>query len=238
MTIIPLRLTRYNDRHSILLAYSREAGPVSLLVPAGSGKRAAVTRSLLMPLSVVDCQADIRPGRDIHRLSGVRPLEVLNNVMLHPGRRMTAQFLAEVLSVVLREGQPDEALFHFLHSSIRLLNDLSWESAVNFNLAFLYALARVVGIAPDTSTWREGSVFDMVDGVFRQAPPVTHRQWLSADDSRVLWRLSRMTYDNMNLFRFSRDERNRTLDMILDYYSIHYTSLRSLQSLAVLRSLV
>ncbi len=35
---IALRMIRYNDRHSILTAYSRQAGRVALLVPAGAGQ--------------------------------------------------------------------------------------------------------------------------------------------------------------------------------------------------------
>lgn len=237
MIIIPLRMTRYSDRHAILLAYSREAGPVSLLVPAGNGKRAAMTRALLMPLSIVDCEVNVRPGRDIHQLSSPRPVEVLNNIVTHPGRRMTAQFLAEVLSVVLREGQPDEGMFSFLYRSIKYLNDLPAAQTVNFNLAFLYALGRVAGIAPDASTYREGYIFDIADGVFRASTPLNGK-WLSADDSKVLWKLSRMTFDNMRFYRFTREQRNRALDTILDYFTIHYASLRSLQSLPVLRSMI
>ena len=42
---------------------------------------------------------------------------------------------------------------------------------------------------------------------------------------------------NMHLFRFSRRERNEALDLILEYYSLHYTSLTSLRSLDILREL-
>ena len=40
-----------------------------------------------------------------------------------------------------------------------------------------------------------------------------------------------------HLFRFSREQRRQTLSAILEYYSLHYTSLSSLNSLDVLRRL-
>lgn len=41
----------------------------------------------------------------------------------------------------------------------------------------------------------------------------------------------------MEHFRLTRDERNRALDTILDYYTMHYAPLGNLHSLSILRSL-
>lgn len=236
LTFIPLRTVRYSDRANILLAYSREHGPVSLLVPAGGGREASRIRSVLQPLGLIEGQVDIRPGREIYRLSQPRPLEVFANVSLHPGRRMAAQFLAEVLSVVLREGTADEAMFHFLSESVKILD--SSPEVANYPLVFLFSLARVLGIAPDVATYLPGAVFDMVDAVFRPTLPLAHRNFLSPEDSAVLARLARISFSNMRAFRFDRAERNRALDLVLDYFTLHYAPLRSLSSLAILRSLV
>lgn len=46
-----------------------------------------------------------------------------------------------------------------------------------------------------------------------------------------------MTAANMHLYRMTRAERSRILDLILDYYSLHVASLRSLKSLDILRTL-
>ena len=51
---IALRMVRYNDRHSILSAYSRQAGRMSLLVPAGPSASARRVRALLMPMAHLD----------------------------------------------------------------------------------------------------------------------------------------------------------------------------------------
>lgn len=234
LTIIPLRTIKYSDRHSILTAYSLERGPVSLLVPAGTGREASRIRALTSPLSIIECQATNKPGRDILVMKSPRAVVVMNNVLADPDRRMTAQFLAELLTVVLREGEPDKGVFHFLTSSITKLDSV--ERPANFHLSFLYGLARVTGIAPDVTGYRDGMLFDMTEGVFRMTRPY-HNMYLSAADSHVMAMLSRMTYDNMHLYHFTREQRNQILDVMLNYYTLHYTSLRSLQSLEVLRRL-
>ena len=47
---------------------------MSLLVRGGKGREASRRRALLQPMSVVECVADIVPGRDVSRIMSVRPL--------------------------------------------------------------------------------------------------------------------------------------------------------------------
>ena len=65
-----------------------------------------------------------------------------------------------------------------------------------------------------------------------------HGQALNASDSTAAWQASRMTARNMDLFAYTRAERNRLLDGILSYYSIHLTDLSRLHSLTILRDLL
>lgn len=234
LNIITLHTVKYNDRNSILSAYSLERGPVSLLIPAWNGREANRFRALTCPLSIIECQASTRHGFDILRMSAPRPLVITPRIISDPDRRMIAQFLAELLSVILREGQPDETIFRFLTESIAILD--STKSPTNFHIAFLYRLGDILGIAPDVSTYTPGALFDMLEGRFRPTRPL-HRHFLSPDDSSAMYSICRMTFSNMAFYRLSRAERNRILDTILDYYTLHYTSLASLRSLAVLRAL-
>ena len=109
-------------------------------------------------------------------------------------------------------------------------------SVANFHLMFLYGLGRFLGIEPDVSGYRQGMVFDMLDGRFRLSAPM-HRHYLDPVQSGAVVALSRMNPANMHLFKMSRHERNQLLDGILQYYSLHYTGLQSLRSLDVLREL-
>ena len=57
------------------------------------------------------------------------------------------------------------------------------------------------------------------------------------DEARVIVTLTRMNYENMHLFSMSRTERNRCMDVVLKYYTIHVPNFPELKSLEVLRSL-
>lgn len=234
--IIALRTVRHTDRHSILTAYSLELGRVAFAIPAGAGREALRRRALLMPLALVECVADIRPGREVMIMHEPRAEEPLTSLRTNPVKSSLVMFIAEVLGVVLRDGPPDELSYAYIHNAVTLLDRLPTESVANFHLMFLYGLGRFLGIEPDVSGYRQGMVFDMLDGRFRLSAPM-HRHYLDPVQSGAVVALSRMNPANMHLFKMSRHERNQLLDGILQYYSLHYTGLQSLRSLDVLREL-
>lgn len=236
MQLIALRQIKHTDRHTILSAYSRQEGRVAFAIPAGQGKEAARMRALLMPLGMVECVAHVKPGNDVMRMSEPRALAPLQGLRAHPLKSCLALFIAEVLETVLREGGPDCMLWDYISHSVRILDTLPTQNTANFHLCFLYGLGRFLGIEPDISAYSRGMIFDMHDGVFRHSAPL-HNDFLSPQQSAVVVTLSRITYANMHKLRLTRGERNETLDVILRYYALHYTSFSSLKSLDVLRVL-
>jgi len=190
-----------------------------------------------MPLGMVECVADVRDGRDILCMHDVRPMSVASPMVTgEPVKMSVAMFMAEALGLLLRERVPDERLFDFIVSMICSLADRRRGTA-NFHLMFLYRLATYLGVEPDIATYAPGRVFDMNYGVFRVSPP-EHGRFISPDRARAVLMLSRMSEDNMHLFRLSREVRNMILDGILAYYSIHLgVRLDEMSSPAVLRSL-
>lgn len=232
---IALRTIKYNDRNNILTVYSLESGRVSLLTPAGSGREASRRRAITMPLSVFQCQVDMRPGRDIYHLREPQSYIALHAVHAHPAKGAIAMFLAELLSVILKESLEDRALFAFLTDAISRLES-SRHGVANFHIAFLYRLGRFVGIEPDVSTYMPGRVFDMREGIFRVSPPL-HTHYLNSDEASIVAKLSRINLQNAHVYSFSREQRRQVLQLILDYYTLHYESLASLRSIDVLRML-
>ena len=243
LTCIALRTVKYSDRASILSVYTAQRGRMSLAVPAGKGKSAARFRALTMPMAVFECQADVRPGREIATARDVR------GIVLPPSGSpvaiVQALFLADLLGGLLREPQADAPLFAcLLHASESLAMAAGPSGAgsraslmlPNFHLAFMLRLQRFMGIEPDWSTYRRGSVFDMAAGVFRALPP-PHPHYLPPAEAEAAFSLSRMTPANCHLFRLSRHDRNTILDRLLSYYRLHFPTLPAITSTDILRQL-
>lgn len=237
LTLIALRTVKHSERLTILTAYSREAGRVSLSIPAGSSKGIARLNAMTMPLSLISGVADIKPGREIspvRQLSIRHPLASLHG---NPLKMMTAMFVAETLTVVLRDNDGDTHLFDFIESAIQAFDLLdNPRGAANFHLWFLYRLAAMLGIEPDSSTYTPGAIFDTRDGLWRRSMPL-HGQAASDDASRSIWLLSRMTLANINRYSYTRSQRNDLLDGIIAYYTLHLVNLSNLKTLPILRDL-
>lgn len=231
---IALRTIRYNDKHSILSAYTRQRGRISFLIPAGAGREAARRRALMMPLGQFACVADIRDSRQLHTIRDVRMRGTA--APGDPTKAMVKLFIADFLNVILRESQPDETLFLYLDYMIDRLQH-SRRGTANFHLCFLLRLQRFLGIEPDISTYRPGYVFDMADGMFRPSAPL-HGKYLDQAEARAAYTLMRMTPDNMHMYRMSQHDRNAVIDRLLSYYTIHFSNLQSMNSLDVLRDML
>lgn len=227
--LMPLRLTPYSDTKAILSAYSRESGTMAFAVPM---KR----RGMFHPLAVLEVEASVKPGRDVHTFKEARPLLVLHTVMMDPVRSALTMFLAEALQVILRQSEGDALVFDFVADAMARLND-ERTPVGNFHLAFLIRLAAILGIAPDCGEYRPGRVFDMVDACFRASAPL-HGQALDPLESTAAYRLSRITWENMGRYRFTRPQRAAALRRILEYYSLHYANLMALKSPSVLEALM
>ncbi len=237
ISLISLKVTRYSDNQSILTAFSRERGRIALAIPTGKGKEASRIRALTMPLGIVECESDPRPGREVMPMRQARPIAIHAGIHANPLKQMVAMFAAEVLSITLSAGEPDERIFDFVATAASYLDKADGRATANFPICFLYRLGELLGVEPDVSTYNIGGMLDMRDGRWRMSAPL-HGECLSPRSSAVAALLSRMTFDNMGAFRFRRDERTEITDAILRYYSIHIAPSGSIKTLEILRAML
>ena len=228
---IVLRRIRYNDSDSIVSLYSSEFGRISYLV-GNHRRRKAVNPACLQPLSLIEYEADHHNGRELQRLKEIRPLCPLTDIPMNPVKNGISMFLAEILTRVLNEAEANPTLFDYLLQSVEIL-DRCQAGAANFHLVFLIKLSIFLGFYPNISDGRKGGYFDLQAGCFTPARPL-HNAWLSPEEARKLVSLMQMRFDNMETFRFSRQQRTAVLHRILDYYRLHLADFPEIKSLAVL----
>lgn len=191
--------------------------------------------ALLQPLSVVEIECRVVQGNDLQRLRQVSPLVVYKDLYFNPMKCSVGIFIADFLNRMLRETAPDEQLWRYITESLRLL-DLTHRSIANFHIVFLYGVSLFLGIRPDVAGYRVGAVFDMLAGCYTTVLP-SHSHYLRNEEAKVLLLLERMTIANYHHFRFSREERNRILEAMIEYYDLHIPGVASMKSLPVLQSL-
>jgi len=144
-------------------------------------------------------------------------------------------FLSEFLAKVLKDINDNMPLFSFLSQSVQIL-EYTEKSVANYHLVFLLNLSRYLGFQPNLEDYKQGSIFDMLNGIFVERQPM-HNHFINPADSMVLSRLARINYENMHLFRFSKHDRANIINRILEYYKIHVGEFSPIKSLEVLHEL-
>ncbi len=219
-------------RGYVVHLYTREMGRLACVVNDVKSRRSPLRKVLLQPLSVVDVTLEMGASNALPRLREGSVAVVYDSVPYDFRKNAVALFLAEFLSLVLRDAQQDEALFDFVESSL-VFFDKNDASPANFHIAFLLQLARFVGFEPNMDD-AHLEFFDFQEAHFTALRPL-HRHFLESTECAVFVKLMRMNYRNMHRFAFAHGERIEVLNRIVEYYQLHFGNFSALRSLAVLQ---
>lgn len=247
---IVLRTVKYGDTSLIVDLFTESRGRQSFMTSTMRAKRSVRSVSFWQPLSMVEFSAELLPnGGKLPRPSDVRTYYNYMDLPFSPVKSTLALFLSEFLSAALREEKENAPLFRYIESSLQWLDLAEAPASVaNFHLAFLMHLSRFIGIYPNldlnpNSSLPLGGVggssnpqlyFDLLAGSYcdRQPP---HAHFLRRQEAQALPVLFRMDYPTMHLFRLSRQERMRILQVLNEYYRLHVPNFPELKSLEVLQ---
>lgn len=225
----------YNDNYSIVAVYTEAFGRGAYLVPRSRGKKTGRSKALYMPFAVLDMMVEQMPRRDLHRVKEYRFCFPQASIFSNPVKSSLALFLSEVLFRVVRNAEADAPLFHYIYRAIEFL-ETAEKGIANFHIVFLLHLLYYLGIYPNTSLRRDASFFDLLNGEFTPVQPA-HPHYISGEESRVFAGLLRISFGNMSLYRFTRQDRARIIQRIFEYYRLHLPDFPEIKSLPVLQDI-
>ena len=230
---VVLNVIKYNDRHNIAHIYTDRHGMMPYLVAQGNTAAARVRNSMFLPLSLLQFESRIVPGRELCTLHDVRRTCLLASIYADPVKSSIAMFVSELLTRSIQESEQNLQLWQYLLYSVKMLDSMG-EGTANFHICFLYNLGAFIGIQPDTGSYRDRYWFDMVNGVFTPTRP-THNHVLNPDEAKALFTISRMNFSNLHHFKFSHQQRNAILDTALQYFRLHNSTVGTMRSPEILR---
>lgn len=213
---IVLHSLRYADAKVIVTLFTESRGAQSLMVRVPRSRRSVMQNVLLSPLSLLEVDFEYEENRRMQRLVDVRVSEPYQSLPYNPMKQTIALFLSEFLYYGLREEQVNPELFAYLEHSLLWLDNRTKDYA-NFPVTFLIRLSRFLGIWPDTEEAQAA---------------------LRVDEVPLVPLLLRMDFATMHLFRFSREQRARVMQVINDYYRLHVPHFPELRSMAILREVL
>ncbi len=232
---IVLHSFKYGESRLIVDMFTREVGRLSFIVPLPKTPKSRIKKQYFQPMTLLEIECDVRQRVQLQKLKDVRLLSAYTSVPFSPEKLALSLFTAEFLYHALRSEQCNEPLFAYVCDAMRWLDAVETGFA-NFHLTFLMRLSRFLGFYPNLDDYVDGCVFDLRAATFSLQVP-THRDFLQPDDAQRIHTLMRMDFPTMRLYRLSRHDRNRIVDVLLYYYRLHIPQFPELKSLSVLQEL-
>ncbi len=231
---IILRTVKYSDTKMIASIFTDIHGLQSFIVPRIRLRKTTTSGTLWQPLNMVEFDCDLRASMRLPQPQEASLYYSYADMRFSPLKSTIAIFLAEFLNAALQKEQTNPPLYSYLEHSLQWLDTSTSASTANFHLVFLLRMLRFIGIMPNAENYHTGMFFDFPEGIYTTTQP-SHPYFIYPEEASSIPLLFRMNYDTMHLFRFSRKQRQRILELINTYYRLHIPSFPELKSLEILQ---
>lgn len=230
---IVLHTLPYGDNSLIVYLLTDVLGRQTYMIRnSASSKSRARAAALFQPMFVVEFEGIENPRARMHRMKDVVSALPMRSIPFDIRKSTISLFMAEVLYRLVREEEPNAALFDFLYESLAGLDEMQ-HGVANFHLWFLVRLSKYLGFYP-SEDYNAGAWFDIHEGHFSAAQPL-HAAVIHPQEAELLWRLMCCTMEGLGGIRLSRSDRTAFMGSILNYFGYHLDAMHSIRSVDILR---
>lgn len=231
-----LRSVKYSETSVIAVIYTEAYGRQSYMVNGARSKKSVGKTVAFQPLYLLDLEIYYHAGREIHRLKDVRISNPYSTIPFDIRKTSEVIFLAEILYKCLKEEEPNAGLFDFIYNTLSYL-DLSDHGISNFHIWFIFKLTQFLGIYPNNDQALISNYFDLQTARFVSHEPM-HGQFADKHVSTLFARLFEVDQTTLDQLEYNHNDRRLVLDMLLEYYRIHFDNLGEIRSLSVLKEVL
>lgn len=218
----------YSESSLIVNLFTFESGLQTFLFQGAKKKKGLI----LFPLELVEITYYKRNEGSLMKLTEMQGLEPLHHLLDNPLKSSIAFFIAELMTICLRDNHQDQKLFQFLNDEIQWLN---WsEELTNYLIWFLAQFSILEGFQPEILS-SNPKYFELQEGKFTNELP-----YLPAylEESWLHWLTDSLRVEKVDFLALSipKDERVKLIDAWLEYYRFHVSGMRKMKSLEVIRT--
>lgn len=232
---IVLNSLKYGESQIIVDMFTEMYGRLSFMQRIPRTSRSGVKKQFFQPLTILSIEFDFRPSQKLQRIKEAAVACPFVSIPFDALKLSIAMFVAEFTSYCTRSEQANRPLYLFVENSVRWL-DACTNGFANFHIIYMLHLSRFVGFYPNLDSGVGKTWFDMRSGCFTGSMPA-HNDVLQPDEANKIRLLMRLNYTTMRLLSLSRSERNRIVEVVLQYYRLHQPGFPEMMSLPVLMQL-
>ncbi|MFR9553684.1 MAG: DNA repair protein RecO [Rikenellaceae bacterium] len=230
---IVLNSLKYGDSALVVHLLTDVCGRQSFIVQGVKSSRGRGSKmALFQPLFALEFEGVESRYGDMHRFKEVQSGVLLQHTPYDIRRSTVALFIAEVLYRLVKESEPNPELFDYAWGSLIALDTIE-EGVANFHLWFLANLSRLLGFYPNNA-WQKGAWIDIAEGGYTAIKP-PHTMILSPEEAELMRDFTECDVRHLGEIGLNRAQRVEFLAALLRYYGYHLDSIKSVQSVEILR---
>ena len=230
---IVLHTLKYGDSSLVVYLLTDVGGRRNYMVQGVRSRRGHGSKlSLFQPMFPVEFEGLESPRQQMDRFKEVRSGFPLQSLPFDVRKSTMALFMAETLYRLIRESEPNEALFEFVWNSTLALDSLE-QGVSNFHLWFLANLSFLLGYRPGND-YRAGWWFDIREGLYTPTAPL-HPGAMDPANAALLDRMLGLDVCELARIELNRTQRSNFLSAMLAYFGYHLEAIGSVRSVHILR---
>lgn len=227
---IVLSKLKYKDHDLIVKCYTASNGVMSFLVKGTfSSKKGKLKPAYFQLLSMLQIEVDYKNNRDLHYFKNVRLLHSYKSLHTQILKSTVVIFLAEILSTILKEEEPNPSLFEYIETTFLWFDTV--EQSRLFHYKFLMGLTKYIGFFPEL-TDPCLPYFNLEEGKYQNE--ATGAFCISGNKLILFNSILGTKFDTSNEKLMSSTEKQELLHMIFAYFKLHLQSFKPPKSLAIL----
>jgi len=230
---VVLHTLKYGDSSMVAYLLTDVGGRRNYMIQGVRSRHGRGSKlALFQPMFPVEFEGLESSRQELHRFKEVQAGFALRNLPFDVRKSTVALFMAEVLYRLVRESEPDGALFDFVWNSVGAL-DAMGDGVANFHLWFLANLCRFLGFRPGND-YTPGAWFDIREGLYTLSQP-PHPGTMNRRCARMLCDLMECDVRLLAGIGLNRAQRSEFLDAMLVYFGYHLDAIDAVQSVRMLR---
>jgi DNA repair protein RecO (recombination protein O) len=227
---IVLTSVKYGEADLIVKCLTQLGTRSYMLRGIFGSKSKKIKTAYFQPLSLLEITAKHNNKGSLNSIREVGAAHIYQSLGTNIYKQSIALFLAEILSVCLREEEENPSLFEYIEAAFLWLD--SHSEIANFHLLFLVRLTRHLGFYPDIKN-PDAPYFDLKEGSFSSSRPFGH--YLDGEQLLLFKSLIGIKFDDIPSLKWNAEKRQVLLDALLDYYQWHVPGFNKPKSLKVLK---
>ena len=232
---IVLRAIKYSETSVICDVYTETMGLQSYIVSGVRKRKAKISASLLQVMSIIEIVAYHKKGRELNRITEVKPAYVYQQMPFDVIKGSVGLFMAELTQKTIKEHEENKPLFDFLYRAFTQL-DKNENSVANYHIGFMAQLTQFLGFMIDDNLSSNMPYFDVKEGRFRSVR-IANQDGLNKELSEALFAFCQLTLEENYQIKVKREDRRTLVKSLMRFYQYRIENFQELNSFAVLQEI-